>query len=248
MNRSRPVRAFWLGSAGYRSVWDLQRALVEGVRAGSVADTLLLLEHPHVFTMGRRGTADHLLWDEDECRRRHVEVVWSDRGGDATYHGPGQLVGYPIVDLPRLGLDILSYLRRLEDSLIAYLATLGVTAERGGPGLTGVWSAGEKVAAIGVKLNHSVVSHGFALNLTTDLDYFGGIVPCGLVDKHPTSVEKLGYGRVPTERAARAYAECFGETFGVSISWGENKELDALAAPAGAPPLLIAQSGRIPLL
>src|SRR5437868_5540870 len=111
MNRSPHVRAFWLGRVPYRRAWDLQRSLVDGVRSGTLPDTLLLLEHPHVFTMGRAGSADHLLWDDQECTRREVEVVWSDRGGDATYHGPGQLVGYPIVDLTTLGHDILSYLR-----------------------------------------------------------------------------------------------------------------------------------------
>src|SRR5205814_6621352 len=117
---------------------------------------------------------------EAECARRGVEVVWSDRGGDATFHGPGQLVGYPLLDLPRLGSDILRHIRDLERSLIAYLRTLGIESEPGGRGLTGVWSAGEKVGAIGVKLNHhTVTSHGFALNLTADMDLFNtGIVPC----------------------------------------------------------------------
>src|SRR5438477_9297529 len=102
MSRSPRVSAYWLGRVPYRAAWDLQRSLVEAVRSGVRGDTLLLLEHPHVFTMGRRGTADHLLWDEPEQARREVEVVWSDRGGDATYHGPGQLVGYPILDIRRL--------------------------------------------------------------------------------------------------------------------------------------------------
>jgi lipoyl(octanoyl) transferase len=248
MNRSRRVTAFWLGRISYRTAWDLQRSLVEAVRAGEAADCLLLLEHPHVFTMGRRGTADHLLWDEAERAGRDVEVVWSDRGGDATYHGPGQLVGYPIIDLARLGHDILSYLRTLEDSLIAYVATLGIAAERGGPGLTGVWSAGEKVAAIGVKLNQSVVSHGFALNLTTDLSYFDGIVPCGLTDKRPTSVERLGCVRIATHDAARDYAGCFEDTFAVKITWGEAKDLEGLPPATEPVPLLTARTSPIPLL
>jgi lipoyl(octanoyl) transferase len=205
-------------------------------------DTLLLLEHPHVFTIGRSGTGDHLLWDEDECRRRQVEVIWSDRGGDATYHGPGQLVGYPILDVRRLGHDILTYLRTLETSLISYLAELGIESEPGGPGLTGVWSGGEKVAAIGVKMNHSVVSHGFALNLTTDLDYFDGIVPCGLVGKRATSVEKLGAGRVETETAARDFAASFGKAFGLKLAWGRPSELGDL--PAAQPVTSVYVVGR----
>jgi lipoyl(octanoyl) transferase len=239
MNRYRRVNAYWLGSVPYRTAWDLQRSMVEGVRAGERADTLLLLEHPHVFTIGRRGTAEHLLWDEAEQARRRVEVVWSDRGGDATYHGPGQLVGYPILDIRRLGHDIATYLRTLERSLIDYLGDLGIQAAPGGPGLTGVWSSGEKVAAIGVKFNETVVSHGFALNLTTDLEYFGGIVPCGLTDKKATSVEKLGFGRIETEAAASAYAACFAEAFQVKLAWGNPKELAALPAASASEPLPI---------
>jgi lipoate-protein ligase B len=162
------MRAYWLGRIGYRPCWDLQRALVEQVRAGAAPSSLLLLEHEHVFSMGRRATIEHVLWDEAERHRRKVEVVWSDRGGDVTYHGPGQLVGYPIIDLPALGTDILSYIRGLERSLIAYLAELGIASAPGGPGLTGVWSDGAKVAAIGVKLNQHVSNHGFALNLNAD--------------------------------------------------------------------------------
>ncbi|HEY1456081.1 MAG TPA: lipoyl(octanoyl) transferase LipB, partial [Candidatus Dormibacteraeota bacterium] len=191
MSKSRPVRACWLGRAPYQAAWDLQAELVRRLGAGDGRDTLLLLEHPHVFTMGRAAAADHLLWDEPERRRREVDVVWSDRGGEATYHGPGQLVGYPVLDLAPFGLTIPQYLDALERSLVDYLLELGIDAERGEPGLTGVWSKGEKVAAIGIKLNHSVVSHGFALNVTTDLSYFDGIVPCGHAEKRPTSVKAL---------------------------------------------------------
>ena len=217
MSRSRvAVRSCWLGKVPYREAWDLQRSLVEQVRAGQAPDTLLLLEHPHVYTMGRKGTADHLLWDEAERQRRQVDLVWSDRGGDATYHGPGQLVGYPILDLARHRLDLLVYLRTLEESLIAYLAELGL-AGAAVPGLTGVWVDDAKVAAIGVKFNGGVVSHGFALNLTTDLDYFDGIVPCGIADKKATSVERLT-GRAPdTARAAQEYSARFARAFSVEL-------------------------------
>ncbi len=171
MNRSLPrVRASWLGSGPYRRAWDLQAELVRELREGAGQDTLLLLEHPHVFTMGKAASGDHLLWGEAERERREVEVVWSDRGGEATYHGPGQLVGYPVLDLAHLGLSIPRYLELLEKSLIDYLGSLGIESEPGEPGFTGVWRDGEKLAAIGIKLNRSVVSHGFALNLTTDLE------------------------------------------------------------------------------
>jgi lipoyl(octanoyl) transferase len=219
MNRSpHPVRSCWLGSVPYRQAWDLQRSLVEQVRAGESPDTLLLLEHPHVYTMGRKGTADHLIWDEAERKRREVDLVWTDRGGDATYHGQGQLVAYPILDLNRHGLDLLVYLRTLEASLIAYLAELGLVGAAI-PGLTGVWVGDAKVAAIGVKFNGGVVSHGLALNLTTDLDYFEGIIPCGIVDKKATSVEHLKGDGPPTEAAAHRYAAHFASAFAVELDW-----------------------------
>jgi len=235
----KTVRTYWLGRIGYRACWDLQRALVEQVRAGAAPSALLLLEHEHVFSMGRRAVIDHVLWDETERRRREVEVVWSDRGGDVTYHGPGQLVGYPILDLPALGTDILSYIRGLERSLIAYLSELGIPSAPGGPGLTGVWSGGAKVAAIGVKLNQHVSNHGFALNLTPDLAYFAGIVPCGLDDKDVTSVEQLGGPRLTVEAAARGYAPHFAREFGCRLVWRDARELQTLAAqaPPEPPPL-----------
>jgi lipoyl(octanoyl) transferase len=213
----RRVRASWLGSTGYREAWDLQAGLVSRMREGGEDDSLLLLEHPHVFTMGKAAKPDHLLWSEEERRRRDVDLVWVDRGGEATYHGPGQLVGYPILDLARLGITIRDYITRLESSLVAYLAELGVRSEPGATGLTGVWSDGMKLAAIGIKLNRSVVSHGFALNLTTNLEYFDGIVPCGHADLRPTSVEALTGARIETESAARAYAKHFEEAFGVEV-------------------------------
>jgi len=223
------ARAYWLGSVPYRDAWDLQRACVEAVRIGTQPDTLLLLEHPHVFTIGRRGDGSTLLWSEEECSRRGVDLVWSDRGGDATYHGPGQLVGYPILNLQRRGGDVLRYIRDLERSLIAYLHTLGIESEPGSPGMTGVWSHGAKVAAIGVKLSQAVTSHGFALNLTTDQDIFNqGIVPCGLVGKRATSVLELGGLRVEVAEAARAYVAHFGQTFGVTLAGGDTGELRAL--------------------
>jgi lipoyl(octanoyl) transferase len=220
MSRSQPrVRASWLGSVPYREAWDLQAELVRELRAGEGVDTLLLLEHPHVFTMGKAASADHLLWDEEERRRREVEVVWVDRGGEATYHGPGQLVGYPVIDLAHLDLTIPQYLEKLECSLIGYLRGLGIDSEPGKPGLTGVWHQDLKLAAIGIKLNRSVVSHGFALNLTTNLDYFDGIVPCGHAELRPTSVEALAGRQVATRAAAEAYARNFEAEFGVSLEW-----------------------------
>ena len=213
------VRASWLGSTGYREAWDLQAELVRAVKEGREPDTLLVLEHPHVFTMGKAAKAEHVLWDDAERERRAVDVIWSDRGGEATYHGPGQLVGYPVVSLDRLEMTIPAYIDAMERSLIAYLGGLGIAAEPGGQGLTGVWSAGKKIAAIGIKLNRPVVSHGFALNLTTDLAYFDGIVPCGHAELKATSVEELSGRRIATEAAARDYAAHFERVFGVTLDW-----------------------------
>jgi len=226
MSRSlRHVRASWLGSVPYREAWDLQAELVGELRAGAGRDTLLLLEHPHVFTMGRAAAAEHILWNEAERARRGVEVVWSDRGGEATYHGPGQLVGYPVLDLARLDITIPRYLELLERSLIEFLAGLGVDSEPGEPGLTGVWRQGEKLAAIGIKLNRTVVSHGFALNLTTDLSYFEGIVPCGHAELRPTSLEAVSGRRLDTRTAAEAYSRNFAAAFGLELEWVQDASL-----------------------
>ena len=231
MNKSpRHVRTCWLGRVPYRQAWDLQAELVAAVRDGKAPQTLLLLEHPHVFTMGKAAAPDHLLWDEPERERRGVEAVWSDRGGEATYHGPGQLVGYPVLDLARFELTIPAYLEALERSLIEYLGDLGIASEPGEPGLTGVWSGGEKIAAIGIKLNRSVVSHGFALNLTTDLGYFDGIIPCGHADKRPTSAEAITGRRIDVEAAARDYYRHFERVFGAELDWAPGETL--LKSPA----------------
>jgi len=231
MNKSRRVRAFWLGRTPYREAWDLQAELVSALHDGDAPDTLLLLEHPHVFTMGKAARPEHLLWDELERARREVDVIWSDRGGEATYHGPGQLVGYPILNLEHFSLTIPQYLEKLELSLIDYLHDLDIDSQPGEPGLTGVWSAGEKLAAIGIKLNRSIVSHGFALNVTTDLAYFDGIIPCGHAEKRPTSVEAITKTKIDTAAAALAYAEHFARVFGAQVAWDSAAKV--LPTPAG---------------
>jgi len=205
---------------------------VRQLSEGTYEDVLLLLEHPHVFTMGKAAVPEHILWDEAERARRGVEVVWSDRGGEATYHGPGQLVGYPVFDLRRLEIRIPRYIELLEHSLIDYLDGLGIDSAPGEPGLTGVWRHGEKLAAIGIKLNGPVVSHGFALNLTTDLSYFEGIVPCGHADLRPTSVERVSGRRLETRDAAAAYARNFAAAFGVELDW---VAVESLAGAGEAP-------------
>ena len=198
----------WLGRVPYTAALEQQDALVRQRRSDECGDTLLLLEHPPVVTMGRSGDPQHLLVDRGELERRGIELHEAGRGGDVTYHGPGQLVGYPVVALPEERRDAHRYLRNLEEALIRSAAAYGLAAGRQ-KGLTGVWVGEEKLAAIGVRLNTGwVTSHGFALNVTTDLSQFETIVPCGIGDRGVTSLERL-LGTAPqlTEVAARVALE-----------------------------------------
>jgi lipoyl(octanoyl) transferase len=181
-----------LGRVPYADALALQRALVEERRAGTIGDTLLLVEHPHVLTLGVRGDGGrgHILATDEALASRGIEVHETGRGGDITYHGPGQIVGYPIIDLNPDRRDVHRYVRDLETVLIRTAADYGITAERV-EGLTGVWVDGEKLAAIGVRIARWITSHGFALNVTTDLDYFTLIVPCGIADRGVTSLARL---------------------------------------------------------
>lgn len=190
-----------LGRVGYADGLALQRALVEDRRAGRVDDLLLLLEHPHVLTLGVRGDRgrSHILASQDLLDSRGVEVHETGRGGDITYHGPGQIVGYPIFDLRPDRCDVHRYVRDLEEVLIRVAADFGVTASRV-EGLTGVWVGRDKLAAIGVRIARWITSHGFALNVSTDLDYFNLIVPCGIADRGVTSLSRL-LGR-PVDRVS----------------------------------------------
>ena len=154
---------------------------------GEQPPALLLLEHPHVFTFGRRGEAKNLLWDQPELDRRGVSVLWVDRGGDVTYHGPGQLIGYPIINLQPDRMDVLRYLRDLEEALIEVCEHYGIYAERRA-GRTGVWVENRKIASIGVKISRWVTYHGFALNVYTDLSAFDFIIPCGIPGVKMTSI------------------------------------------------------------
>jgi lipoyl(octanoyl) transferase len=181
-----------LGLMPYAEALALQRALVEDRRAGRVGDLLLLVEHSHVLTLGVRGDGgrSHILASADALALHGVEVHETGRGGDITYHGPGQLVGYPIIDLKPDRCDVHRYVRDLEEVLIRVAADYNIEAGRV-PGLTGVWVGAEKLAAIGVRIARWITSHGFALNVTTDLDYFKLIVPCGISDRGVTSLATL---------------------------------------------------------
>jgi lipoyl(octanoyl) transferase len=206
----RNCRIQQLGRIGYASALDLQQRLVAQRKEGSICDQLLLLEHPHVITMGRNGHRENLLAHEDVLARAGVAYHLTDRGGDITYHGPGQLVGYPILDLREWQRDVGAYVRAVEQVLIDTLADFGIAAGRI-PKLTGVWVDGRKIAAIGVHISRWVTSHGFALNVDTDLSYFQYIVPCGL-SMPVTSMAQLGVRATLPEVSARL-AGHFEEVF-----------------------------------
>jgi len=182
-----------LGTISYADALTLQRDLVEERRAARIPDTLLLLEHPHVITLGvkARGNLSNVVVPPETLAARGVELFDTGRGGDVTYHGPGQLVGYPIIDLRPDRCDVHRYVRDLEEVLIRITADFGVTATRV-PGFSGAWVDDEKIAAIGVRMSRWITSHGFALNVTTDLAYFDLIVPCGIADKGVSSLARLG--------------------------------------------------------
>ena len=186
-----------LGLVEYGAAWELQRRIVAARKAGAVPDVLLLCRHPHVITLGRNGKIENLRASDHVLRQMGVTFFETDRGGDITYHGPGQLVGYPIVNLAEIRRDVAWYMRTLEEAMIRATAQFGIASRRVS-GRTGVWvdvpteqGGEEKLAAIGVHLSRWVTSHGFAYNVSTDLRYFDLIVPCGIADKRATSLEKL---------------------------------------------------------
>jgi lipoyl(octanoyl) transferase len=260
---SRTVSVLHLGSVDYGTALRLQQTLVDLRRQNRVSDVLLLLEHPPVITLGRNASQKNLLASGDVLREKRVELFESNRGGDITFHGPGQLVGYPIFDLrgftPRIGA--VEFVRRVEEALIRTCGDLGIPCERI-CGLTGVWtqpanpkpesteptdareckspqaadSGAKKIAAIGVHISGGISSHGFALNVTTDLDYFKLIVPCGISDRPVTSVaqELEGARPVPSmEQIAHSASLNFGRLFSTQMLWLES--LDALLAASAGP-------------
>jgi lipoyl(octanoyl) transferase len=234
----RVINVLYLGRVDYSIALEFQRTLVRLVKEGRITHTLLLLEHPPVITLGRNAGAQNIVASPEFLTANGVELYETVRGGDVTFHGPGQLVGYPILDLrafePRIGA--VDFVRKLEEVLIRTCGDLGVITERI-PGLTGVWTQNEvpaKIAAIGVHISRAVTSHGFALNVNTNLDYFKLIVPCGISDKPVTSLEQemaqsfLSRDRkVPAvEDLAQQVARNFGRVFEAQTLWLES--LDAL--------------------
>jgi lipoate-protein ligase B len=221
-----------LGLIDYQRAWDLQNKLAVEIARGERPPTLLLLEHPHTYTFGRRGKIENLLWDAEKLAENGAATYWVDRGGDVTYHGPGQLVGYPLMRLE--GSDHVGYVRKLEKMLIAALARLGLASGQLN-GKTGVWVQAEiasrcsrckpenrqkpaKIAAIGVKVDsNGVTRHGFALNVNPRMDYFEGIIPCGIADHPVISLAEIFPTPPEMDAVKREVRRAFGEVFGVEI-------------------------------
>jgi lipoate-protein ligase B len=206
-----------LGRRDYREIWALQAELVARRQAGKIPDVVLFVEHPPTYTLGRAGKRRNLLVDEEELKKIGATFVHTDRGGDITYHGPGQIVGYPILDLEGIDPDVDHYLRRIEEVLIRALARFEIEV-RPVEGLTGVWHEQGKVAAIGVRVAKWVTSHGFALNVSNDLGYFNRIVPCGIVGKSVASMESILGKPVSMDPVRDALSAEFGQVFRRNMS------------------------------
>jgi lipoyl(octanoyl) transferase len=217
----KPLHTEWLSRIGYEEAWDLQKRLVREIGREERGDTLLLLEHPPTYTIGSDRHPEHLLLGPDELTKRGISVFEIDRGGDITYHGPGQLVGYPLLYLDSVGLDLHRYLRDLEEAIIGLLAEFGLQGGRK-PAYTGVWVGESKIAAIGVKFNKArtrrgfVTSHGFAFNVKRGVEQegFGGIVPCGITEYGVTSLEALTGLELGVEEIGRRIVPHFRNVFG----------------------------------
>ena len=202
-----------LGTVPYADALELQKELVKARRAGTIPDQLLLLEHPHVITLGTSSHRENIITTEEDRRLLGIELFETGRGGDVTYHGPGQLVGYPILDLKPDRCDLHRYVRDIEEALIRALAKFGLDCGRV-EGLTGVWVGGDKLAAIGVRVSSGwITSHGFALNVNTDLAFFDTIIPCGIRDHGVTSMQRVLGREVSMEEVATVVAAAFREVF-----------------------------------
>src|SRR6201998_2182445 len=217
-----------LGLIGYAEACELQKRIVAARKAGAIDDVLVFCEHPHVITLGRSGNRANLLASENVLRQKGVAYFESTRGGDITYHGPGQIVGYPILNLGAIRRDVVWYVRSLEEAMIRAAAEGGFCAA-GVAGKRGVWGGEsgveEKLAAIGVHISRWVTSHGFAYNVATDLRYFELIVPCGIADRKATSLEKLLQRSVSLAEIKHLLAKHLGEVFGLAVQTAQPAEL-----------------------
>ena len=215
-NRNHTIAVAALGRTPYRECWDLQHALLDRRSAGGIDDTLLLTEHDPVYTLGRGGNPGHLLLPHDQLPASGAEFVLTDRGGDITYHGPGQLVAYPILDLNNYGRDLHRYLRCLEEVVIRVLGRFDVHGSRVN-GYTGVWVHDEKICAIGVRTSRWITMHGLALNVSTDLSFFDNIIPCGISDKRVTSLNAATGTNLSPDQIISEFIEEFGEVFDAAM-------------------------------
>ena len=227
----RLCEARWLGTVSYDEGLRLQERCVDTLRSGSGPEHLLLLEHPHVFTLGRGADNANILASREQLESNEVEVRETGRGGDVTYHGPGQLVGYPIINLKPDRCDVHRYVRDIEEVMIGTIAEFGIVGTRI-PGLTGVWVGDEKIGAIGVRIARWITSHGFALNVNTDLSYFKMIVPCGITDKGVTSLSRLLNGHIELREVAEIAALQFAKVFGRNLVVNDNSALAPSSASA----------------
>ena len=208
-----PVNVFSYGIVAYDASLGILRSAVNDRIKNRIPDTLLLLEHPPTYTLGIRGKMEHLLVSTADLKSRNIDIHHTDRGGDITFHGPGQLVGYPILDLKSRHLDIRQYVKKLETLMIRSIADFGITAHRI-HGFPGVWADNRKIAAIGVKINaHGISSHGFAVNVNTDLSFFKHIIPCGLADAEMTSLAEITGHPVEMDRIKRSVTATFLSEF-----------------------------------
>lgn len=225
MNPEPHIALLDLGVVPYIAAWELQKELASARARGEIGDTLLLLQHPHTYTLGTRGKREHLLASEQELRSQGIDVLDVDRGGDITYHGPGQLVGYPILRLKELGLGVVKYIRLLEDTLLRVAAAYGLQAAKQ-RGYTGVWVGETKLAAIGTKVDtNGITCHGFALNVTTDLQYFDQIIACGIRDKGVCSLQTLLGCPVEMAEVIRRTAQAFEDSIAtLRVSYLERQE------------------------
>ena len=236
-----------LGLIGYERAWELQKRIVAARKLALIPDVLLLCEHPHVITMGRNGRAEHLLASEAVLRAKDVEFHATNRGGDITYHGPGQLVAYPILNLAEIRRDVGWYVRQLEEAMIRTTAEYGIVAERR-EGRTGIWvdvteangsATEEKLGAIGVHISRWVSSHGLAYNVATDLSYFDLIVPCGIAGKRATSLTRLVDREIKMSDAAPRLVQHLGNSFGRTMRVVSQAELEG-ALVAQETPVIVA--------
>ena len=232
----RACQVYRAGRLPYREAWELQREWAELRRTHQIPDRLLLVEHPPVITIGRNGRREHILSSPDILACEGIEVVETNRGGDVTFHGPGQLVGYPVLDLGRIRKDVVWYLRTLEEALIRTIRELGLAAERR-PGMTGAWVGEFKVAAIGVHLSRWITTHGFALNVSTPLGYFRHIIPCGISAYPVSSLEDRLGASVDRARIELRLAGHLGELLGLQMEWNEWPGRDQERRKSCPPPM-----------